>query len=84
MIGEIESVEIIESSGSVAFDKTAIEAFSKTGTLLTLKGLENSEYRDFFRKFIIQFEAEGPPVPGVGLSDEEFVNSLPSHNGHIQ
>ncbi|MDI9244033.1 TonB C-terminal domain-containing protein [Marinobacter sp. CHS3-4] len=84
MTGRIEGIKIMESSGSVLFDETAIDAVEATGPFVALGGLESEDYRESFREFIIQFEADGPSVPDEGLSDEEFLKLLPSYSGNSE
>ena len=49
--GEIVSVNVIRSSGSVAFDRSAMNAVEKAGSFPELKNLPGREFEKTFRRF---------------------------------
>jgi colicin import membrane protein len=56
--GEIVSVSVIRSSGSVAFDRSAMNAVEKAGSFPELKNLPGREFEKTFRRFQLLFRPE--------------------------
>ena len=56
--GEIVSVSVLESSGSVAFDRSALNAVDKAGSFPELKNLPRREFESTFRRFRLLFRPE--------------------------
>jgi colicin import membrane protein len=56
--GEIVSVRVLESSGSVAFDRSAMNAVDKAGAFPELKNLPPREFENNFRRFRLLFRPE--------------------------
>jgi TonB family protein len=56
--GEIVSVSVLESSGSVAFDRSAMNAVDKAGSFPELKNLPTREFEKTFRRFRLLFRPE--------------------------
>ena len=56
--GEIVSVSVLQGSGSVAFDRSAINAVDKAGSFPELKNLPNREFEKSFRRFRLLFRPE--------------------------
>ncbi|MDP5052226.1 MAG: TonB family protein [Congregibacter sp.] len=56
--GEIVSVSVIRSSGSVAFDRSAMNAVEKAGSFPELKNLPAGEFEKTFRRFQLLFRPE--------------------------
>lgn len=56
--GEIVSVSVLRSSGSVAFDRSAINAVEKAGSFPELKNLPPREFEQTFRRFQLLFRPE--------------------------
>jgi len=56
--GEIVSVSVLRSSGSVAFDRSAVNAVEKAGSFPELKNLPNREFEKTFRRFQLLFRPE--------------------------
>jgi TolR protein len=56
--GEIISVSVVESSGSVAFDRSALNAVDKAGSFPELKNLPSREFEQTFRRFRLLFRPE--------------------------
>lgn len=56
--GEIVSVNVIRSSGSVAFDRSAMNAVEKAGSFPELKNLPGREFEKTFRRFQLLFRPE--------------------------
>jgi colicin import membrane protein len=56
--GEIVSVSVIRSSGSVAFDRSAMNAVDKAGSFPELKNLPSAEFEKTFRRFQLLFRPE--------------------------
>lgn len=56
--GEIVSVSVVKSSGSTAFDRSALNAVDKAGSFPELKNLPNREFEKSFRRFQLLFNPE--------------------------
>lgn len=56
--GEIVSVSVVRSSGSTAFDRSAINAVEKAGSFPELRNLPSREFEDSFRRFQLLFRPE--------------------------
>ncbi|MFK8041873.1 TonB family protein [Congregibacter sp.] len=56
--GEIVSVSVLRSSGSVAFDRSAMNAVEKAGSFPELKNLPGREFEKTFRRFQLLFRPE--------------------------
>lgn len=56
--GEIVSVSVLRSSGSVAFDRSAMNAVEKAGSFPELKNLPPREFEQTFRRFQLLFRPE--------------------------
>lgn len=56
--GEIVSVSVLESSGSTAFDRSALNAVEKAGSFPELKNLPPREFEQNFRRFRLLFRPE--------------------------
>lgn len=56
--GEIVSVRVLESSGDVAFDRSAMNAVEKAGSFPELQNLPPREFNDTFRRFRLLFRPE--------------------------
>jgi colicin import membrane protein len=56
--GEIVSVSVIRSSGSVAFDRSAMNAVDKAGSFPELRNLPAAEFEKTFRRFQLLFRPE--------------------------
>lgn len=56
--GEIVSVSVLRSSGSVAFDRSAVNAVEKAGSFPELKNLPAREFEKTFRRFQLLFRPE--------------------------
>lgn len=56
--GEVVSVNILKSSGSVAFDRSAVNAVEKAGSFPELKNLPPREFEKTFRRFQLLFRPE--------------------------
>lgn len=56
--GEIVSVSVLRSSGSAAFDRSAINAVDKAGSFPELKNLPPREFEQTFRRFQLLFRPE--------------------------
>jgi colicin import membrane protein len=56
--GEIVSVSVLRSSGSTAFDRSAINAVEKAGSFPELKNLPPREFEKTFRRFQLLFRPE--------------------------
>jgi TonB family protein len=56
--GEIISVSVVETSGSVAFDRSALNAVDKAGSFPELKNLPSREFEQTFRRFRLLFRPE--------------------------
>jgi TonB family protein len=56
--GEIVSVSVLESSGSSAFDRSALNAVEKAGSFPELKNLPAREFEQNFRRFRLLFRPE--------------------------
>ncbi len=56
--GEIVSVTVLRSSGSTAFDRSAINAVEKAGSFPELRNLPAREFEKTFRRFQLLFRPE--------------------------
>lgn len=56
--GEIVSVTVIRSSGSTAFDRSAINAVEKAASFPELRNLPSKEFEKTFRRFQLLFRPE--------------------------
>lgn len=56
--GEIVSVSVVRSSGSTAFDRSAINAVEKAGSFPELRNLPPREFEQTFRRFQLLFRPE--------------------------
>ena len=56
--GEIVSVSVVRSSGSTAFDRSAINAVEKAGSFPELSNLPSREFEKTFRRFQLLFRPE--------------------------
>ena len=56
--GEIVSVSVLQSSGSVAFDRSAMNAVDKAGSFPELRNLPGKEFEKTFRRFRLLFRPE--------------------------
>ena len=56
--GEIVSVSVLRSSGSTAFDRSAINAVEKAGSFPELQNLPPREFEQTFRRFQLLFRPE--------------------------
>ena len=56
--GEVVSVQVIKSSGSTAFDRSAVNAVEKAGGFPELQQLPNREFEKTFRRFRLLFRPE--------------------------
>jgi len=56
--GEIVSVSVLRSSGSVAFDRSAMNAVEKAGSFPELRNLPPREFEQTFRRFQLLFRPE--------------------------
>lgn len=56
--GEIISVNVIRSSGSAAFDQSALNAVEKAGSFPELRNLPSREFEQTFRRFQLLFRPE--------------------------
>ncbi|MEE4279841.1 MAG: cell envelope integrity protein TolA [Halieaceae bacterium] len=56
--GEIVSVTVVRSSGSAAFDRSAINAVEKAGSFPELRNLPPREFEQDFRRFQLLFRPE--------------------------
>jgi colicin import membrane protein len=56
--GEVISVTLLKSSGSTAFDRSAINAVQKAGSFPELKQLPTREFEKTFRQFRLLFRPE--------------------------
>jgi colicin import membrane protein len=56
--GEIVSVSVLRSSGSTAFDRSAMNAVEKAGSFPELKNLPSGEFEKTFRRFQLLFRPE--------------------------
>jgi len=56
--GEIVSVTVIRSSGSTAFDRSAINAVEKAASFPELRNLPAREFEKTFRRFQLLFRPE--------------------------
>jgi len=56
--GEVVSVQVVKSSGNVAFDRSAINAVQKAGAFPELQKLPNTEFERRFRRFRLIFRPE--------------------------
>ena len=56
--GEIVSVSVLRSSGSAAFDRSAINAVEKAGSFPELQNLPPREFEQTFRRFQLLFRPE--------------------------
>lgn len=56
--GEIVSVSVLKSSGSTAFDRSAVNAVEKAGSFPELKNLPPGEFEKTFRRFRLLFRPE--------------------------
>lgn len=56
--GEIVSVSVLRSSGSVAFDRSAVNAVEKAGSFPELRNLPGREFEKTFRRFQLLFRPE--------------------------
>lgn len=56
--GEVISVSVLESSGSAAFDRSAINAVEKAGSFPELRNLPAREFEASFRRFRLLFRPE--------------------------
>jgi len=56
--GEIVSVSVLRSSGSAAFDRSAVNAVEKAGSFPELQNLPPREFEQTFRRFQLLFRPE--------------------------
>ena len=56
--GEVVSVSVLKSSGSTAFDRSAINAVEKAGSFPELQNLPPREFEKTFRRFRLLFRPE--------------------------
>lgn len=56
--GEVVSVSVLKSSGSTAFDRSAINAVEKAGSFPELQNLPAGEFEKTFRRFRLLFRPE--------------------------
>jgi colicin import membrane protein len=56
--GEVVSVTVLKSSGSTAFDRSAINAVEKAGSFPELQNLPSREFEKTFRRFRLLFRPE--------------------------
>jgi colicin import membrane protein len=56
--GEVVSVSVLKSSGSTAFDRSAINAVEKAGSFPELQNLPSREFEKTFRRFRLLFRPE--------------------------
>lgn len=56
--GEIISVRVLRSSGSTAFDRSALNAVEKAGSFPELQSLPSREFEQTFRRFQLLFRPE--------------------------
>ena len=56
--GEVVSVSVLKSSGSTAFDRSAINAVEKAGSFPELQKLPPREFEKTFRRFRLLFRPE--------------------------
>jgi colicin import membrane protein len=56
--GEVVSVSVLKSSGSTAFDRSAINAVEKAGSFPELQKLPSGEFEKTFRRFRLLFRPE--------------------------
>lgn len=56
--GDVISVSVVKSSGSVAFDRSAINAVERAGSFPELKNLPPREFEKTFRRFRLLFRPE--------------------------
>jgi len=56
--GEVVSVQVLESSGNAAFDRSAINAVDKAGAFPELRKLPAAEFEKSFRRFRLLFRPE--------------------------
>ncbi len=56
--GDVVSVSLVRSSGSAAFDRSAINAVEKAGSFPELARLPRAEFERSFRRFSLLFRPE--------------------------
>lgn len=56
--GEVVSVQVLESSGDAAFDRSAVNAVRKAGAFPELRNLPDREFEKTFRRFRLLFRPE--------------------------
>lgn len=56
--GEVVNVQIIESSGDSAFDRSAVRAVEKVGGFPELNNVEYRVFKQYFESFIFEFRPE--------------------------
>lgn len=56
--GEVVDVQVIESSGDSAFDRSAVRAVQKVGGFPELSGVEYRVFKKYFETFIFEFRPE--------------------------
>jgi TonB family protein len=56
--GEVVSVNVLNSSGSAAFDRSAVNAVEKAGEFPQLQNLPPREFEKTFRRFRLLFRPE--------------------------
>lgn len=56
--GEVVSVQILESSGNTAFDRSAVNAVQKAGAFPELQKLPSRDFEKTFRRFRLLFKPE--------------------------
>lgn len=56
--GDVISVSVVKSSGSAAFDRSAINAVERAGSFPELKNLPTREFEKTFRRFRLLFRPE--------------------------
>jgi colicin import membrane protein len=56
--GDVISVTLLKSSGSTAFDRSALNAVEKAGSFPELQNLPSREFEKSFRRFRLLFRPE--------------------------
>lgn len=56
--GEVVNVQIIESSGDTAFDRSAVRAVEKVGGFPELEEVEYRVFKKYFESFVFEFRPE--------------------------
>ncbi len=56
--GELVDVQVIDSSGDSAFDRSAVRAVQKVGGFPELKELEYRVFKEYFESFVFEFRPE--------------------------